>query len=65
MFVVGAVGFTLASLMCGLATGPTMLIAFRVVQGLFGAVMIPQGLAVLKGVFRPPRAARPSPPSGR
>ena len=58
MFVVGAVGFTLASLMCGLATDPTMLIAFRVVQGLFGAVMIPQGLAVLKGVFPPAESSK-------
>ena len=32
---------------------PALLIAFRVLQGLFGAVMIPQGLAMVKQSFHP------------
>jgi len=51
LFLIGAVGFTLASAICGLATSPEMLIGSRVAQGLLGAVMIPQGFAVLKAVF--------------
>ncbi|MEV0404439.1 MFS transporter [Actinoallomurus sp. NPDC050550] len=51
MFLVGAVGFTAGSLLCALAWSPETLIAFRGVQGLFGAVMIPQGLGVIKEMF--------------
>ncbi|MEV1249379.1 MFS transporter [Nonomuraea sp. NPDC050022] len=54
MFVIGALGFTAASLLCGIAANPEMLIAGRVVQGLFGAVMLPQGLGLIKEMF-PPR----------
>ncbi|MGC4944316.1 DHA2 family efflux MFS transporter permease subunit [Kribbella sp. DT2] len=53
LFVIGAVGFTVASALCGLATSPGLLIGSRVAQGLLGAVMIPQGFAILKSVFPP------------
>ncbi len=53
MFLVGMVGFTVASLLCGLAPSAGLLIAARVAQGLFGAVMIPQGLAMVKVSFPP------------
>ncbi|MEV5328707.1 DHA2 family efflux MFS transporter permease subunit [Nonomuraea sp. NPDC052634] len=53
MFVIGASGFTLASLLCGIAVSPEMLIASRVLQGLFGSVMIPQGLGLIKEMFPP------------
>src|SRR4051794_21171985 len=53
MFITGMAGFTLASLLCGLAPDPELLIGFRVLQGLFGAVMIPQGLAMVKQSFHP------------
>jgi EmrB/QacA subfamily drug resistance transporter len=52
MFLVGMVGFTVASLLCGLAPSAGLLIAARAVQGLFGAVMIPQGLAMVTSSFR-------------
>ncbi|MGH3587383.1 MAG: DHA2 family efflux MFS transporter permease subunit [Pseudonocardia sp.] len=54
MFLLGLGGFVVASALCGLATSPEMLIGARVVQGLFGAVLIPQGFGILKSVF-PPR----------
>lgn len=53
LFLLGMTGFTLASLACGLAPGVTFLITARVLQGLFGAVMIPQGFAMVKVVFPP------------
>jgi EmrB/QacA subfamily drug resistance transporter len=53
MFLVGLVGFTVASLLCGLAPSAGLLIAARVAQGLCGAVMIPQGLAMVKVSFPP------------
>ncbi|MFG1943063.1 DHA2 family efflux MFS transporter permease subunit [Nonomuraea sp. NPDC048826] len=52
MFVAGAVGFTVASLLCGVAMSPEMLIASRVLQGLCGAVMLPQGLGLIKEMFQ-------------
>jgi EmrB/QacA subfamily drug resistance transporter len=54
MFLVGLVGFVAASALCGLAPSPEMLVASRIVQGLFGAVLIPQGFGVIKSMF-PPR----------
>ncbi|MBC6459996.1 MFS transporter [Actinomadura sp. HBU206391] len=51
MFLIGAAGFTAGSVLCGVAQEPGMLIAFRVLQGLFGAVMIPQGLGIIKEMF--------------
>lgn len=57
LFLLGMTGFTLASLACGLATGPAFLITARTLQGLCGSVMIPQGLALVKVVV-PPRLLR-------
>ena len=53
LFLLGMAGFTAASLACGLAPGVDFLITARVLQGLFGSVMIPQGFALVKVVFPP------------
>jgi len=53
LFLIGMTGFTLASLACGLAPGVVFLIVARTLQGLFGSVMIPQGLALMTVVFPP------------
>jgi EmrB/QacA subfamily drug resistance transporter len=54
LFVTGIAGFAAASAACALAPSPDVLIGVRVVQGAFAAVLIPQGLGILKAVF-PPR----------
>jgi DHA2 family multidrug resistance protein len=41
LFVLSALGFTLASVLCGLAWSIDSMIAFRALQGMFGASMIP------------------------
>ncbi|MFE9581197.1 MFS transporter [Nocardia sp. NPDC006044] len=51
VFLLGTAGFTLASLLCGVATGPGLLIAARVCQGGAAAVMIPQVLATVHVIF--------------
>ncbi|MEU3482037.1 MFS transporter [Streptomyces sp. NPDC033753] len=51
LFLTGLTGFTLASAACGLATGPASLIGFRLLQGAFGALVIPQGFGILGAVF--------------
>jgi EmrB/QacA subfamily drug resistance transporter len=51
MFLIGAAGFTLASTLSGLADSTAMLVAFRLAQGAFGALLIPQGLGIMRDVF--------------
>ena len=51
MFMVGVVSFATASLLCGLAQSPAELVAARLVQGLTGAVMVPQVLALITATF--------------
>lgn len=53
MFLIGMAGFTTMSLACAVSTSPEMLVTFRVLQGLLGAVMIPQGLGMIKEMFPP------------
>ncbi|WP_079032251.1 MFS transporter [Streptomyces specialis] len=54
MMLIGVAGFLLASMACALAWAPGVLIAARVAQGLFGAVMIPQAFGLIRDLF-PPR----------
>src|SRR3984957_5882071 len=51
LFLVGSAGFIVMSAACALAPSPAVLISFRVLQGAFGALMIPQGFGMLKEVF--------------
>ena len=51
LFMLGIVGFTAASVACGLAISPAMIIVARVVQGAFGALMIPQGFGIISQAF--------------
>ncbi len=53
MFVAGVGLFTLASLLCGLATGEAMLIAARALQGVGAAVASPTALALVATTFAP------------
>jgi len=50
-FLIGITGFTLASLVCGLAPDPGVLIAGRLLQGASGALLIPQGIAILTATW--------------
>jgi EmrB/QacA subfamily drug resistance transporter len=51
LFLAGSAGFTLFSAACAVAPTVGVLIAFRVLQGAFGALMIPQGFGLMKQVF--------------
>jgi len=51
LFVVGLLVFTCGSAACGLAQNPTQLIAARVAQGVGGALLSPQTLAMLQVLF--------------
>ncbi|WP_110180890.1 MFS transporter [Nocardioides solisilvae] len=58
VFVVGAVWFTLASLACGLAPTPGVLVAARLLQGVGGALLTPGSLAMIQGAFAAEDRAR-------
>jgi EmrB/QacA subfamily drug resistance transporter len=51
LFLLGIAGFTLSSLSCGLSVTPIMIIISRLAQGAFGALMIPQGIAIMAENF--------------
>lgn len=51
IFLAGIAGFGLASVVCGLATSPFILVVGRVLQGLSAAAMAPQGLASIHALF--------------
>ena len=53
MLLLGAAGFTLASLACALAPSEGVLIVARIAQGLIGAVMVPQGFGLIRDMFPP------------
>ena len=52
VFVVGTVWFALASVLCGLAPSPEVLIAARLLQGVGAALLTPGSLAILETTFR-------------
>ena len=55
MFFAGVALFTAASAACGLAPSSGWLIAFRAIQGVGAAMLMPQSLAILTMVFPPDR----------
>jgi EmrB/QacA subfamily drug resistance transporter len=55
MFVAGIAVFTAASAACGFAPSPAWLIAFRAVQGIGAAMLMPQTLAIVTMTFPPER----------
>ncbi|MBK4785711.1 MAG: MFS transporter [Pantoea sp. Pent] len=51
MFFLGLIGFAAASLLCGLAWSPWVLIVGRIMQGATAAIMAPQALASIQVIF--------------
>jgi EmrB/QacA subfamily drug resistance transporter len=51
MFAVGLAGFLFTSLLCGVAPSMELLIAFRILQGAAGALLVPGSLALLTATF--------------
>ncbi len=53
VFSIGVAGFGVASLLCTLAPSIEVLVAARVLQGVFGALLAPSALAVIVAAFPP------------
>jgi DHA2 family multidrug resistance protein len=58
LFTVALGGFTVASILCGLATSLPEIVLFRVLQGLFGASLVPLSQAVLLDSYPRSEAGR-------
>lgn len=54
MFIIGLIGFGVASALGGLATDAAMLFAARALQGVFAAIMAPAALSLLTVTFTEP-----------
>lgn len=50
-YLIGVAGFAAASGAIGLSSGVSLVIAFRVLQGLFGALLMPAALGLLRATF--------------
>jgi EmrB/QacA subfamily drug resistance transporter len=53
MFLIGVAGFTIASLLSGLAWTTDTLIVARLIQGGFAALMVPQVMSLMQVMFKP------------
>ncbi len=51
MLLLGLVGFGIASVACALAPNAGVLIAARMLQGVAGALLVPEGLAIISAVY--------------
>jgi DHA2 family multidrug resistance protein len=51
LFVVSVSGFTVASVLCGLAQSLDQIVLFRIIQGVFGAALVPLSQAVLFDIY--------------
>lgn len=58
LFVVGLIGFLLASMACGVAPHMTALIVARIAQGAAAAFLVPGSLAILSASFHPEDRSR-------
>ena len=57
LFIIGLIGFTLASAACAFAGTADILVISRLLQGAFGALMIPQALSIIQVLFSPKERA--------
>jgi DHA2 family multidrug resistance protein len=51
VLMAAVVGFVVASVLCGIAQSLVQIVAFRLLQGLFGAALVPLGQSVLLDVY--------------
>ena len=51
LFVTAVIGFTVASVLCGMAQSLGQIVIFRVLQGMFGAALVPLSQAVMYDIY--------------
>ena len=55
LFIVCAAGFTVASMLCGVAQDLNQMVGFRLLQGVFGAALVPLSQTVMLDIYPPAR----------
>jgi MFS transporter, DHA2 family, multidrug resistance protein len=55
LFLVSVTGFTVASMLCGMSQSLVQIVLFRILQGLFGAALVPLSQTVLLNINPPER----------
>jgi DHA2 family multidrug resistance protein len=58
VFIVSVIGFTIASALCGLSTSLGGIVAARLLQGVFGAALVPLSQAVLLDINPPQKVGQ-------
>ena len=51
LYIISVIGFTIASVLCGIATSLPEIVGFRLLQGLCGAGLIPLGQSVMMDIY--------------
>jgi len=51
LFLIAIAGFTIASMLCGIANSIVEIVLFRILQGMFGAPLVPLSQAVLLNIY--------------
>ena len=51
VYLVSIIGFTVASMACGIATSLTQMVIYRLVQGMFGAALVPLSQATMMNIY--------------
>ncbi len=53
LYLVSVIGFTVASMLCGLANSLTQMVLFRFIQGMFGAALVPLSQGTMLNIYPP------------
>src|SRR5258708_18051699 len=53
ILMVAVVGFVIASVLCGIAQSLVQIVAFRLLQGFFGAALVPLSQSILLDIYTP------------
>ncbi len=53
LFILSLIGFTIASMLCGVAGSLTQMVLYRLLQGAFGAALVPLSQSTLLDIYPP------------
>src|SRR5260221_3971009 len=53
LFITSLTGFTVASMLCGIAASLDQMVIFRLIQGVFGAALVPLSQATMLDIYPP------------
>lgn len=53
MLLTAIAGFVVASILCGISQSLVEIVAFRLMQGLFGAALVPLSQGILLDIYTP------------